>query len=218
MASESLEANVNGEDITTGFNPAYLLDGLTAIESPFVELAFTQASQARRTLRCGLPRGRRGQRLPLPADAAPPALLSQYARPHPHQPAPLEEGHQHGHRTRRPRQDGWQHAHPAAQRRPHGGRLRPQPRRQRRRQPGGHGGAAAQPQGRLGDGAGRRPHPRHDQRARRAALRGRPGRRRRQLQVDRRPDQRRDAWARRASASSTAASPAASGAWRTATP
>ena len=45
MASESLEANVTGEDITTGFNPAYLLDGLTAIESPFVELAFTQASK-----------------------------------------------------------------------------------------------------------------------------------------------------------------------------
>ena len=45
MASESLEANVNGDDITTGFNPAYLLDGLTAIEAPFVELAFTQASK-----------------------------------------------------------------------------------------------------------------------------------------------------------------------------
>lgn len=45
MASESLEANITGDDITTGFNPAYLLDGLTAIEAPFVELAFTQASK-----------------------------------------------------------------------------------------------------------------------------------------------------------------------------
>src|SRR4029077_17466206 len=45
MASESLEAHVTGDDITTGFNPAYLLDGVTAIESPFVELAFTQASK-----------------------------------------------------------------------------------------------------------------------------------------------------------------------------
>ncbi|MEO5651204.1 MAG: DNA polymerase III subunit beta [Marmoricola sp.] len=45
MASESIEAHVTGEDITTGFNPAYLLDGLTALESPFVELAFTQASK-----------------------------------------------------------------------------------------------------------------------------------------------------------------------------
>ena len=45
MASESIEAAITGDDITTGFNPAYLLDGLTAIESPFVELAFTQASK-----------------------------------------------------------------------------------------------------------------------------------------------------------------------------
>ncbi len=45
MASESIEAVVTGDDITTGFNPAYLLDGLTAIETPFVELAFTQASK-----------------------------------------------------------------------------------------------------------------------------------------------------------------------------
>ena len=45
MASETIEAVDTGDDITTGFNPAYLLDGLTAIESPFVELAFTQASK-----------------------------------------------------------------------------------------------------------------------------------------------------------------------------
>ncbi len=45
MASESLEAEITGDDLTTGFNPAYLLDGLTAIETPFVELAFTQASK-----------------------------------------------------------------------------------------------------------------------------------------------------------------------------
>ena len=45
MASESIEAHITGEDLTTGFNPAYLLDGLTAIDTPFVELAFTQASK-----------------------------------------------------------------------------------------------------------------------------------------------------------------------------
>jgi DNA polymerase-3 subunit beta len=45
QASESIEATVNGEDITTGFNPQFLLDGLTAIEAPVVELAFTQASK-----------------------------------------------------------------------------------------------------------------------------------------------------------------------------
>lgn len=45
QASESIEANVTGDDITTGFNPSFLLDGLGAIEEPVVELAFTQASK-----------------------------------------------------------------------------------------------------------------------------------------------------------------------------
>ena len=45
QASESIEAIIEGEDITTGFNPQFLLDGLTAIDEPVVELAFTQASK-----------------------------------------------------------------------------------------------------------------------------------------------------------------------------
>jgi DNA polymerase-3 subunit beta len=45
MASESIEAVVHGDDITTGFNPQFLLDGLQAISEPVVELAFTQASK-----------------------------------------------------------------------------------------------------------------------------------------------------------------------------
>ncbi len=45
QASESIEAAVKGDDITTGFNPQFLLDGLGAIEAPVVELAFTQASK-----------------------------------------------------------------------------------------------------------------------------------------------------------------------------
>ncbi len=45
QASESIEATVEGEDITTGFNPQFLLDGLGAIEEPVVEMAFTQASK-----------------------------------------------------------------------------------------------------------------------------------------------------------------------------
>jgi DNA polymerase-3 subunit beta len=45
QASESIEAAVDGDDITTGFNPQFLLDGLGAIEEPIVELAFTQASK-----------------------------------------------------------------------------------------------------------------------------------------------------------------------------
>jgi len=45
QASESIEAVIDGDDITTGFNPQFLLDGLTAIDQPVVELAFTQASK-----------------------------------------------------------------------------------------------------------------------------------------------------------------------------
>jgi DNA polymerase III subunit beta len=45
LATEQIDAVVKGEDITTGFNPQFLLDGLTAIEAPVVELAFTQASK-----------------------------------------------------------------------------------------------------------------------------------------------------------------------------
>ncbi len=45
QASESIEATIEGDDLTTGFNPQFLLDGLTAIDEPVVELAFTQASK-----------------------------------------------------------------------------------------------------------------------------------------------------------------------------
>ena len=45
QASESIEATIEGEAITTGFNPQFLLDGLTAIDQSVVELAFTQASK-----------------------------------------------------------------------------------------------------------------------------------------------------------------------------
>ena len=45
MASESIEAVISGDDLTTGFNPQFLLDGLTALETPFVELAFTTAAK-----------------------------------------------------------------------------------------------------------------------------------------------------------------------------
>ena len=45
QASESIEAIIEGDDLTTGFNPQFLLDGLTAIDESVVELAFTQASK-----------------------------------------------------------------------------------------------------------------------------------------------------------------------------
>ena len=45
QASESIEASISGEGLTTGFNPQFLLDGLTAIDHPVVQLGFTQASK-----------------------------------------------------------------------------------------------------------------------------------------------------------------------------
>ena len=45
MATEAVEADINGDELTTGFNPQFLLDGLTAIDGEFVDLAFTQATK-----------------------------------------------------------------------------------------------------------------------------------------------------------------------------
>ena len=45
QASEVLEATLVGEDITTAFNPTYLLDGLGALTSAFVRLSFTHPSK-----------------------------------------------------------------------------------------------------------------------------------------------------------------------------
>jgi DNA polymerase-3 subunit beta len=45
QASESVAAQIEGEDLVTGFNPTFLLDGLGAIDEAVVELAFTQASK-----------------------------------------------------------------------------------------------------------------------------------------------------------------------------
>jgi len=45
QAAESVPATIDGEDLVTGFNPQFLLDGLTAIDESVVELAFTQASK-----------------------------------------------------------------------------------------------------------------------------------------------------------------------------
>jgi DNA polymerase III subunit beta len=45
QASESVEATIDGADITTGFNPQYLLDGLQVIDESVVELAFTVATK-----------------------------------------------------------------------------------------------------------------------------------------------------------------------------
>ncbi len=45
QASEALEASLTGEDITVAFNPQYLLDGLGALSTDFVRLAFTHPNK-----------------------------------------------------------------------------------------------------------------------------------------------------------------------------
>jgi len=45
QASESLQAQIEGDGLTIGFNPQYLLDGLGVIDTPVAQLAFTQANR-----------------------------------------------------------------------------------------------------------------------------------------------------------------------------
>ena len=63
-AHEELDANYEGTEMTVGFNPDYLLDGVDAIDADEVTL------RARRPGQAGGAARRRPRRLPLPADAA----------------------------------------------------------------------------------------------------------------------------------------------------
>jgi len=45
FASESLECTLVGEEISIGFNPSYLLDGLSAISGSHVHIAMTQPAR-----------------------------------------------------------------------------------------------------------------------------------------------------------------------------
>ena len=45
QASEVIEAALTGEDITVAFNPAFLLDGLGALDTAFVRLSFTHPNK-----------------------------------------------------------------------------------------------------------------------------------------------------------------------------
>lgn len=45
QASEALESTLVGEDISTAFNPQYLLDGLNSLDSDYVRLSFTHPSK-----------------------------------------------------------------------------------------------------------------------------------------------------------------------------
>lgn len=46
QATESLSVDMDGDDITVAFNPAYLIDGLSAISEPFIRMKMTTAVKA----------------------------------------------------------------------------------------------------------------------------------------------------------------------------
>ncbi|AKV55757.1 DNA polymerase III subunit beta [Bifidobacterium actinocoloniiforme DSM 22766] len=46
QAHEVLDVDLDGEDITVAFNPTYLIEGLSAIEEPFVRMKMTSAVKA----------------------------------------------------------------------------------------------------------------------------------------------------------------------------
>ena len=61
QAVERVDANLEGDDISIAFNPTFLLDGLSAIDSPVAQLAFTTSTKP--ALLSGKPAaGRRGGR------------------------------------------------------------------------------------------------------------------------------------------------------------
>lgn len=45
QASEAIEAQVNGEDIATAFNPQFLIDGLSVVDTEWVRFGFTHPSK-----------------------------------------------------------------------------------------------------------------------------------------------------------------------------
>jgi DNA polymerase-3 subunit beta len=45
QASEAVESTLVGEELTIAFNPQFLLDGLSALNSPLTRMSFTQASK-----------------------------------------------------------------------------------------------------------------------------------------------------------------------------
>jgi len=45
QANEAVESLLDGDDIEIAFNPTYLLDGLAALDAPYVRMSFTQSTR-----------------------------------------------------------------------------------------------------------------------------------------------------------------------------
>ena len=46
QANETIDAQLDGEEITVAFNPSYLKEGLSAIDEPFVRMKMVNAARA----------------------------------------------------------------------------------------------------------------------------------------------------------------------------
>lgn len=74
QAVERVDSVLEGDDISIAFNPTFLLDGLSAIDSPVAQLSFTTSTKP--ALLSGHGRGRRGGRcVQVPDHAGPPLRL-----------------------------------------------------------------------------------------------------------------------------------------------
>ena len=74
QAEEIIEAEFSGDDLSIAFNPQYLLDGLTAIDSDIVRISFTEPGKP--ALLTGKPGPGWQPGVPVPADADPPRRLA----------------------------------------------------------------------------------------------------------------------------------------------
>ena len=45
QASEAIEATLNGDDISTAFNPQFLIDGLQVLDTDYVRFGFTHPTK-----------------------------------------------------------------------------------------------------------------------------------------------------------------------------
>ena len=124
QASEELEAQLSGDDITVAFNPHYLVEGLSVIETKFVRFSFTTAPKpAMITAQNDID----GEDQDDYRYLVMPVRLPNYKQLA--QPFSAEKSSHGAYRTDRPWKNGFQHARTAAQGRDRGHRLRPQPRR-----------------------------------------------------------------------------------------
>lgn len=81
QAVERVDAVLEGDDISIAFNPTFLLDGLSAIDSPVAQLSFTTSTKpALLSGRLGR-RRRGGRRVQVPDHAGPPLRLTRRSFP-----------------------------------------------------------------------------------------------------------------------------------------